>query len=371
MMRIKFLAASIILVLPLVLGAGCELLPDIVTQPSPSSPPATGGETIPIDEDWELAPAESQAQALPSIADVVAKVKPSVVTVNVVAPDVFGQPREGGGSGWIISEDGIIITNNHVVEGAETITVALDDGRTFPVDINVVATDYLADLAVLKIEAENLTPITVGDSDKLKVGDWVVAIGNALGRGLSATTGIVSRKGVEIMVGAGQTMDKLIQTDAAINPGNSGGPLVNMAGEVIGINTIKIAEVTVEGVGLAISSNKAMPIIQQLISNGYVVRPYLGVGAQTVNPTLVFWNDLAVEEGAFISNVGAGSPADKAGIRAEDVIIEFGGKVITNVNELIQAIHSAQVGQEVEIVFWREDVEHTVKAILSESPPPP
>jgi len=375
--NIKYLAISLVLILSLVFSAGCELIPEIGTSPeaAPSSPATSETQgTTPIAPGWGLSPSEGQASPLPTIADVVAKVKPSVVAINteVVTFDFFDRPftQEGAGSGWIISEDGIIITNNHVVQGAESITVTLEDGRTLPVDMNTVATDVLSDIAVLKIEAENLPAVTVGDSDKLRVGEWVVAIGNALGLGISATHGIVSRMEVSLEVSAEETLYGLIQTNAAINPGNSGGPLVNMAGEVTGITSAKISAAGVEGMGYAISSNQAMPIIQELISKGYVVRPWLGVGGQTVNPTLVFWYDLAVEEGARISNVGAGSPADQAGLQEGDVITRFGDEVITNVNELIQAIHSAEIGEEVEITFWRGDTEYTTTAVLVESPPP-
>ena len=229
--NIRALVVPLILILSLTLTAGCDLLPEVDTSP-PLSPPATEN-TTPIDSEWSIPITGSQAPILPSIADVVAKVKPSVAAINteVVTFDIFNRPRtqEGAGSGWVISKDGIIVTNNHVVAGAESITVTLDDGRTFPVDLNTVATDPLSDLAVLIIDAENLPAVTVGDSLKLRVGDWVVAIGNSLGMGISATTGIVSSLGVHLEVSAGQTLYDLIQTDAAINPGNSGGPLVNMA----------------------------------------------------------------------------------------------------------------------------------------------
>ncbi len=365
--NIRYLALPLILILSLTLGAGCAILPDIDISP-PSSPPATNNAS-PVDPEWTTPPADSQAPILPSITTVVAKVKPSVVTINteVVTFDIFNRPftQEGAGSGWIIREDGIIITNNHVVQGAESITVTLDDGRTFPVDLNTVATDWLTDLAVFKIDAENLPAATVGDSLKLRVGDWVVAIGNSLGMGISATTGIISSLGVRLEVSPGQTLYDLIQTDAAINPGNSGGPLVNMAGEVIGINSVKRAQVEVEGVGYAISTNEAMPTIDELITTGYVVRPWLGV---TVDNASRY--NLAVDKGTLIVNMASGSPADKAGLRAGDVITKFEDQEITDANELIRAIHSAQVGQEVEITFWRGEAKNTTYATLIERPPP-
>ena len=312
---------------------------------------------------------------LPSIADVVARVKPSVVAINiaVITLDFFNRPftRQGAGSGWIIDENGIIVTNNHVVEGAENITVILDDGRTFTADMNTVVTDPLTDLAVFKIDAENLVAAKVGDSDKLRVGDWVVAIGNALGEGISATNGIVSRKGVEIPISQDQKLYDLIQTNAAINPGNSGGPLVNMAGEVIGINSIKLAQVEVEGVGYAISTNTALPIIEQLIKTGYVVRPWLGVSLYTVDSFVVSRYNLAVDKGVMVVYVAAGSPATNAGLEPGDVITGFENQEITEVNEIIRAIHSSQVGQRVEITFWRDENKNTTYATLIESPPPP
>ena len=372
-MKIKYLAVSLILILSLILSVGCELLPEVKTEPTPSAETSTTQESEAIKPDWKPGTTEGQATALPSIADVVAKVKPSVVAINieVVSYTIFNQPftQEGGGSGWIISEDGIIVTNNHVVEGAESVTVILDNGTAFPVDMSTIATDPLTDLAVLKIDAENLPAATVGDSDKLRVGDWVVAIGNSLGLGIRATQGIVSQKEIQIQEELGQPL-KLIETDAAINPGNSGGPLVNMAGEVIGINSIKLVDVQIEGVGYAISSNEAMPIIQDLISIGYVVRPWLGVGLYTVDDFVVMRYDLAVEEGVLITEVATNSPAHIAGLEAGDVVVKFGDAEITNVSELVRAIHESEIGQEVEITFWREDAKETTKAVMTETPPP-
>ena len=371
--KIRALIVGLILVLSLALGTGCALLPDVDTS-KPSSPPATDNAT-PIDSEWSTPVGESLAPILPSIADVVAKVKPSVVAINteVTTLDFFNRPftQEGAGSGWIIREDGIIITNNHVVEGAESITITLDDGRTFPVDMNTVATDPLADLAVLKIDVEDLPTATVGDSLKLRVGDWVVAIGNSLGQGIRATQGIISRQEVSIPIDQSQTLYGLIETDAAINPGNSGGPLVNMAGEVIGITSVKIAQVGVEGVGYAISTNEAMPIIEDLITTGYVVRPWLGVSLYSVNQFAVQRYNLAVDTGALVVSVSSGSPADKAGIKEGDVITKFEDQEITELNELIRTIHSSQAGQRVTITFWRGEIENTTYATLTESPPPP
>jgi len=264
------LALSLVLILLLALGTACEL-PLGIAVPAAAGALADSHHTTPIDTDWSIPPAESQSIVLPSIADVVAAVKPSVVAIDTeVTFNAFHRSftQAGAGSGWILDENGIIVTNNHVVAGAESITVTLDDGRTFPVDINRVATDPLTDLAILKINAENLPAANIGDSSALRIGDWVVAIGNSLGLGISAASGIVSGLEISLPLSSGQRLDDLVQTDAAINPGNSGGPLVNMKGEVIGITSVKVAAVGVEGLGYAISINQAMPIIEELITNG-------------------------------------------------------------------------------------------------------
>jgi serine protease Do len=368
-LNLKYLLASLVIIVFLLVASGCPL-PSIVTTP-PTSPPPTTSTATPINPGWTPPSTDGQVLALPSIADVVALVKPSVVAINTeyTSYDIFNQPftQQAAGSGWIIDEDGLIVTNNHVVENADSVTVTLVDGRTFTAE--TVRTDSLSDLAIVKVNASNLPSAEVGDSDTLQVGDWVVAIGNSLGMGISATAGIVSAKGVSLSVSEGQTQEDLIQTDAAINPGNSGGPLVNMAGEVIGINSIKIAQVGVEGMGYAISSNTARPIIQQLVQKGYVVRPWLGVGLYTVDQYAVMRYGLAVEEGTLVTEVATDSPAAEAGIQAGDVITSFEGEDITSADDLVQAIHASDIGQRVEIIFWRGNTQNTTYATLVESPP--
>jgi len=342
------------------------------TDGSSPSDALSPGPNNPIDPGWTPPAVEGENSDLPSIADVVALVKPSVVAINTeyVSYDIFNRPYEqqGAGSGWIIDEDGIIVTNNHVVEGAQSVTVTLADGRTFPAV--TIRTDSLSDLAVIKVNAHNLPTASVGSSGMLRVGDWVVAIGNSLGMGISATKGIVSAKNVSLLVSEGQTLDDLIQTDAAINPGNSGGPLVNMAGEVIGITSIKVAQVGVEGMGYAISSDTALPIIEELIQNGYVVRPWLGAEPYTVNEYVVMRYDLAVDEGALVIQVAVGSPAADAGIQAGDIITHLDGEEITTAEALMQAIYSKEIGQHIEIVYWRGDSSNITYATLEENPPP-
>ncbi len=371
--RIIVLSLSLILVLSITLSTGCFLQPSTTTSPPPPppSPPATQNVT-PVEPGWTL-PTQSQAPILPSIADVVAKVKPSVVAINMqVTTLIFNRPstQKGAGSGWIIDKSGIIVTNNHVVEGADNITVTLDDGRTFLVDIKTVATDPITDLAVLRIVADNLTAVAVGDSSKLRLGDWVVAIGNSLDLGVSPSEGILRSLRASVPVSADQTLYNLIGTTAAINPGNSGGPLINMAGEVIGITSAKISAAGIEGMGYAISSQEAMPIIQQLISKGYIVRAWLGVTLYPVDQFVIFRYNLAVDHGGFVVDVTSGSPADKAGLKAGDVITMFAGQEIADVNQLLTILHSSQVGQKVEITYWRGKTQNTATATLIESPAP-
>jgi len=379
--RIKanFILTLLITILALTLSVGCaipqvEITP--VPAPSPPPAPAPAQPPEPINPTWTpppTAPSENTSLALPNIADVVAKVKPSVVaiTTEVVSFDFFNRPftQQGAGSGWILDEDGIIVTNNHVVEDASSITVTMYDGSTYTVDQSAVFTDGLNDLAIIQIDAQNLPAVTVGDSAALRVGEWMVAIGNALGQGIRATEGIISRQGVTIPVAPGQTLYDLIETTAAINPGNSGGPLVNLAGEVIGITSAKIATIGVEGMGYAISTETAIPIIEELITNGYVIRPWLGIVLYTVDQFAIARYELGVESGVLITQVVQGSPADKAGLIPGDVITHFADEEIATAEDMIRAIHLSEIGQEVPVTYWRDQSEYTTEVIPIESPP--
>ena len=286
--------------------------------------------------------------------------------------DIFRTPRtqKGAGSGWIIDKDGIIVTNNHVIEGAEKVTVELSDGRIFEADPQNIHTDPLTDLAVIKIDATNLPAASVGDSAKLRVGDWVVAIGNPLGQGIRAKEGTVSGLRVFLDVDQGETLDDLIETSAAINPGNSGGPLVNMKAEVIGITSAKIAAVGVEGLGYAISTKTAIPTIEQLIKQGYVTRPWLGVTLYTVDQYVATVNRLPVSKGVVVAYVRPGSPAAKAGLQQLDVITRFKGKEVTKAEEVITTILDSNVGEEITITLVRGNETKTTSARLVQSPPP-
>jgi len=367
------------LLIAVILALSLAIIPAIgcinITSPDASeTAPVITIPTKPINPDWAMPSGGDQLQELPSIADVVALVKPSVVSINVKVPVVsfFGEyTQEGGGSGWVLDGDGIIVTNNHVVAGATEITVTLDDGRTFPVAIDDVFTDPLTDLAILKIDAGGLVPLRIGDSTRLRVGDWVVAIGNSLGRGTRATVGIVSQLGVSLQLSQDQTLYNLIDTSAVINPGNSGGPLVNMAGEVVGITSAKIVATGAEATGFAIATEEANPIIQELVNTGYVVRPFLGVqNLLTMDQAVASFYGLGTDKGVLVRGVVAGSPAEQAGLKAGDIITSLGGEEVNSVLELTRVLYASEVGGPLEITYVRDGTSQTVTVITTETPPP-
>jgi serine protease Do len=377
MKMVKKLSYLIIVLLLLgqILGSsGCLLYLPLLPSPD-ASPPSTvrpSGTSEFLDPFWSAPATGGSSQLLPDIASVVREVRPSVVSVTteMTVRDIFQREytQSGAGSGVIIDNKGYIITNNHVVSGAEMVHVELADGRIIPADI--VGADALTDLAVLKIDVPELSHTMLGDSSQLSVGDWTVALGNALGEGISATQGIISRLNVSLAI-KGNSLSDLIQTTAAINPGNSGGPLLNMAGEVIGITSIKLSSIEVESVGYAISINSAKPVITSLIQQGYVSRPWLGVALYTVNPTVAAQYDLAVDEGVYVGEVITNSPADIAGLEEGDVITSFDDNRIKNSDDLFQAINDCEIGQQVKIGFARnEEIDKVVWAQLAESPPP-
>ncbi len=373
--RIVVLALALTLLLP-VLFTGCGIIEIAPPEASPAPTPTETVPVVPINPAWTPPAVTGNTTAipapagLPNIADVVAAVKPSVVAINITVINVFNQSQEGAGSGWIIDPNGIIVTNNHVIEGANTVSVTMDDGKTYNVEPKDIYTDALNDLAILRINATNLPALKVGDSAKVRVGEWVVAIGNALGQGISATEGIISRKGVTLPVDQGQTLYDLIGTSAAINPGNSGGPLVSMAGEVVGITSAKLASIGIEGMGYAISSNTAMPLIQQLIKNGYVVRPWLGVNLRTVDQFTALAYRLAVKKGAMVSQVAANSPAANGGLQPNDVIVAAGGKDVNTADDMVRIIIGTPLGQTLDVTYYRGTEKKTTQVTPIQSPAP-
>ena len=266
------------------------------------------------------------------------------------------RPVQGAGSGVIINSGGTILTNNHVVEGAKEVTVTLADKQEFKAE--VVGRDPKTDLAVLKINAgKSLPAATLGNSDQLQVGDYVMAVGNPFGLSSTVTTGIVSAKGR--VIGAGP-YDDFIQTDASINPGNSGGPLFNMQGEIVGINTAIISGG--QGIGFAIPVNTAKPLIPQLVEKGKVTRGYLGVNIQTVTPELASALKLQGTKGVLVADVVSGGPAEKAGIQRGDVITAFNGKAVEDSHELPAMVAATPVDKEASVTVVRDGKEHLFSA---------
>jgi serine protease Do len=262
------------------------------------------------------------------------------------------------GSGFVISADGYILTNDHVVDGADEIKVRLSDGRNFTATVKGL--DPKLDLALLKIEAGDKLPVArLGDSGALKVGEWVMAIGNPFGLEQTVTVGIVSAKGR--VIGAGP-YDDFIQTDASINPGNSGGPLFNTAGEVVGINTAIVA--SGQGIGFAIPINAAKSILTQLKETGHVSRGWLGVSVQLVTDELAESFGLKEPKGALVAEVIAGSPAEKAGIKRGDIILTFDGHEVDAINDLPRLVAATPAGKEVRLSVFRNGKTHEFTATI-------
>lgn len=326
--------------------------------------PSAGTQTIEIDsEDTTLAEAVS------------AKALPSVVSITTEIQDTSGMmgASEGSsgniGSGVILDKDGNILTNYHVVEGATGIVVTLDDGSSYEAEL--VGSDESSDLAVIRLKDADpnaLTPIEVGDSDDLSVGEWVMAIGSPFGNEQSVSTGIVSAlyRSTAMASASGTTIyANMIQTDAAINPGNSGGALVNANGELVGINSIiESYSGSSSGVGFAIPVNYAIDIANQIIAGETPVHPYLGISLTTVNALNARQNNLSVESGAYVNEVTEGGPAAEAGIEAGDIITALDGEEVTSADGLIIALREHAVGDKVVLTVVRGDKQLDVEATL-------
>lgn len=324
-----------------------------------------------------------------NFSDLAAKARPGVVNIRTVKKlkgggpvfrHFFGNPFEDYfrpfpkgapegdfkqhslGSGFVIAREGYIVTNNHVIENADEIKVKLSNGRVF--NAEVVGRDPKTDLALIKIEeSDDLSPLPLGDSDALRVGTWVLAIGSPFGLEQTVTAGIVSAKGR--VIGAG-LYDDFIQTDASINPGNSGGPLLNTKGEVVGINTAIMSRGGGnDGVGFAIPINLAKGIIEQLKNEGSVTRAWLGVGIQELTPELADYYNLKDQKGALVIQVYEGDPADRAGIKASDIIIEVNGKKVSSSRDLSRTIANSPVGDRIPITILRDGKQETVHVELA------
>lgn len=309
-----------------------------------------------------------------TITQVVERVGPAVVTVVGTTSGqmtFFGYSgdQEVSGSGFIITSDGYIITNNHVVEDTQDVRVILSDGSELPA--SVVSTDSFADLAVLKADGVMPGVAVLGNSDNLKPGETVIAIGSPLGDFRnSVTVGVVSATGRSLDTGNNYQMENLIQTDTAINSGNSGGPLVNLAGEVIGVNSAVVRgsgnSAIAEGLGFAIPSNTALLISQQIITKGYFSRPYMGVSIQQIDPSIASRYDLPVQWGAYVTRVGAGSPAGNAGIQQGDIIVRIGDKVFSENTKFVNALFAFQPGDVVEVEVMRNNQKMIFQVTLTE-----
>jgi serine protease Do len=318
----------------------------------------------------------SQTEIQTTITDVVSRIEPAVVTVvgSVSGGMTFfgtASDQQVSGSGFIISSSGYIITNNHVVEGASELHVIFKNGTELPAKL--VSRDSFSDLAVLKVEGSMPGLARLGNSELLKPGETVIAIGSPLGDFRnSVTVGVISATGRSLDTGNGYSLEDMIQTDAAINSGNSGGPLVNLAGEVIGVNTLVVrgdsssGNAIAEGLGFAIPANAVNMVAEQIIQKGYFSRPYLGVSIQAVNPRLASIYELGAQWGAYVSRLDRNGPAYRAGIRSGDIITRIGDKQLGENVSYYNALFAYSPGQTVTVEVVREKNTITLNVTLAE-----
>ena len=374
-------SALAVLMMAVALACGSNSEPAPTALPTATQPPSTpvldlGATSSPANSDNGLAsplaidlPPPLTLDSLPSISKLVEMVKPAVASISVESLSrglFFDFADEGTGSGMVVRPDGYIVTNFHVVQNATEIQVSLPDGQTY--EGRVVDRDVLTDLAIVKIDAEDLPTITFGESDVLEVGDWVVALGNALALrgGPTVTLGIVSALGRTIDTERGALYD-LLQTDAAINDGNSGGPLVNLAGEVVGINTAILRDA--QGIGFAISSSVASPIIDSLIEHGRVVRPLIGLSGADVTPARAARLNLTVTEGIIATRMSRDGPAALAGIQVGDVIISLDGIPTPDMARFLTLLWTYDVDDEIEVEYVSNGQLLVTSVNLAERPP--
>lgn len=330
-----------------------------LNQPAPTAAPVT--ETTVTEQ-------KITVDVSTAIEDAVARVGPAVVTVV----NTFGGGGQASGSGVIFSADGHIITNNHVVEGARQLEVIFPDGQSVVADL--IGTDPFADVAVIKIDSPVPAYAELGNSDALSPGETVIAIGSPLGDFRNTVTvGVVSALGRTMQSDTGYQMEDLIQTDAAINHGNSGGPLVNLAGQVVGINTLVVrgngfASDQAEGLGFAVSVNVVKAVSDQLIAFGHVARPYLGITWDAVTPGIAQANNLPVQWGVYVRSVSEGSPAASAGLQAGDILTKIGGIPLDDEHPFINTLWKYGVGEQVLVEVLRDGQTFEAPVILGERP---
>lgn len=319
------------------------------------------------DQDLLLLDAYSRA-----VVGAAEKVSPSVVKIDVtqrVNTRRGERDARGGGSGFIFTPDGLILTNSHVVHGASRIEVSLNDGRRFPATI--IGDDSATDLAVIRIDGTSLTAAPLGDSQQLRVGQLVIAIGNPYGFQYTVTAGVVSALGRSLRSQSGRLIDDVIQTDAALNPGNSGGPLVTSSGQVVGVNTATI--MMAQGLCFAIGINTAKFVASRLLRDGRIRRSYIGVVAQTapLNRRLVRFHDLQLESGVVILSVESNSPAQRADLREGDVIVGLGGKPVGGIDDLHRLLSDLPAGVPTEVSLLRRTEKLVIGLVPEESAPHP
>jgi S1-C subfamily serine protease len=306
-----------------------------------------------------------------AVTGAVEKIRPSVVNIEVhqqAGRSRSGEPRErrGGGSGFVFTPDGLILTNSHVVHDARRVDVTLADGRRTPASI--IGDDPATDLAVIRVDAPALAPATLGDSQRLRVGQLVVAIGSPYGFQSTVTAGVVSALGRSLRSYSGRLIEDVVQTDAALNPGNSGGPLVTSDGRVVGVNTATI--LPAQGICFAIGIKTARFVASRLLRDGRIRRSFIGISAQTV-PLLrrvVRFHDLAAETGAVVVSVEKDSPAERAGVRAGDVILAFENQPVAGVDDLLRLLTEAHVGQSCRVAILRGVEKIELTAVPREAP---
>ena len=364
--KIRHLLAMV--VFAVLTTVACSSGPTATAEPATSEQPASQPST----EGGSDAVAMLQ---LPNIADTVERVRPAVVSIvaRTVSLDRFGRQstRFGSGTGVIFDESGLVLTNNHVIEGGVEITVTQDDGTQ--VEAEIIGADLLSDLAVLRLPGDGYPSLPLRESGSLRAGDWVIAIGNALALpgGPTVTVGVVSALGRSIESTPGVTLYDLIQTDTSINPGNSGGPLVDLGGNLVGINTVVLrgsSGVSVEGIGFAVDVETAQQVALQLVELGHVRWAWMGVFLADLSPEVAAQVGLPIREGAIIQNTLVDGPSDRAGIHPGDIVVKIDGHDIATVSDLTRLLKQEfKAGQDVEVeVFRVVDGQSSTKVLVLE-----
>jgi S1-C subfamily serine protease len=351
--------------------------PTPTTAPSPTATAVPESTAVPT-----IAPAQTESAPmllLPNVADTVERVRPAVVSIvaEAIARDRFGNERSsfGSGTGVIFSSDGMVLTNNHVIEGAANIIVTMDDGSQQEAEL--LGADAIADLAVLQIPGTYETFLPLDQSVKLRAGEWVIAIGNALALpgGPTVTVGVISALGRTIGGSQGAPLYDLIQTDTVINPGNSGGPLISLDGQLVGINTAVLrggggsGRPSIEGIGFAINMETAALVSDQLVKDGRVKWAWMGVFLEDLIPEMAVELGLPIREGVVIQDVLPGGPSDQSGIRQGDIILSMDGNKVATVTDLTRLLRTVfAAGQDIDVELFREGSTETLTLMLGERP---